>query len=188
MNLDLQHVNIKIFAKKADIDLVDAIPIFHRWIQDNARPELLIDVADYKHVPDGPGIMLIGHEADYSLDETDGRLGLLYNRKTPIDADAQGALSQAFESAVAGAKLLEEEPEFAGKLRFDYGDAAVIVNDRALAPNNEDTLHALRPEIERFFGGVHGAGNFTLTHVGEPRDRFQVEVKAKSPVEAAPAH
>lgn len=186
MNLDLQHVNIKIFAKQADIDLVDAIPVFHRWIQESVRPELLIDVADYKHVPDGPGIMLIGHQADYSLDEIDGRLGLLYNRKVPIDADAQGALAQAFESAVAAAKLLEEELPFVGSLKFDYGDVAVIVNDRALAPNTEATLQALRPEIERFFAGVFGDGNFTLIHVGEPRDRFQVEVKAKSAVESTP--
>lgn len=185
--MNLQHVNIKIFARQADIDLTDAIPIFHRWIQDCAMPELLIDVADYKHVPDGPGIMLIGHEADYSLDETDGRLGLLYNRKVPIEGDAQEALRQAFCSAVVAAKKLVEDPAFAGKLCFDYGDVEVIVNDRLIAPNDEATLQALRPEIERFFNGIYGEGLFTLTHVGEPRDRFEIEVKAKNAVESAPA-
>ena len=183
--MSLQHVNIKIFARQADIDLVDAIPVFHRWIQDSAMPELLIDVADYKHVPDGPGIMLIAHEADYSLDETDGRLGLLYNRKKVIEGDAQAALGQAFRSAVAAAKKLEEEAPFAGKLRFDYGDVEVIVNDRLLAPNNDETWNALSPEIERFFASVYGAGNAKLARLGEPRERFRVGVKASSPVDAA---
>ena len=31
--------------------------------------------------PAGPGVMLIGHQADYSVDNTDDRLGVRYNRK-----------------------------------------------------------------------------------------------------------
>ena len=42
--------------------------------------KLLLDVADYKHVQEGPGIVLIGHEADYSLDLGGGRAGLVYDR------------------------------------------------------------------------------------------------------------
>jgi len=30
-------------------------------------PGLLIDVADYAHVPDGPGVILIGHDVDYGI-------------------------------------------------------------------------------------------------------------------------
>ncbi len=173
----MQHVNIKIFASKADIDLVDAIAVFHRWIQDNVVPELLIDVADYKHVPDGPGIMLIGHQADYSLDETGGRLGLLYNRKTAVEGDDQTVLRQAFDAALSAAKRLEEEPPFAGKLRFDDGEFEVIVNDRLLAPNTDATWHSLSPEIDCFAAGLFGEGNYTLVHKGEPRERFIAAVR-----------
>jgi hypothetical protein len=172
----VQHVNIKIFASKAGINLVDAIPVFHRWIQENALPELLIDVADYKHVPDGPGIMLIGHEADYSLDETDGRLGLLYNRKKTVPGNSQEALAQAHNSAIHACKLLENESVFKGNLVFNQGDIHVILNDRLLFPNTKETLERLIPEITRYFDGVFGKGSFTLKHVGEPRDRFIVSV------------
>jgi hypothetical protein len=175
----LQHVNIKIFAAQRDIDLAQAIPVFHRWIQESTVPELLIDVANYKHVPDGPGVMLIGHEADYSLDETGGRLGLLYNRKAVGDGDARAALVQAHTAAVAAAKRLELEPEFAGKLRFDYNDLAVIINDRMLAPNTDETWDALRPEFESFFATVFGEHAFALERLGEPRDRFSVRVSRK---------
>jgi len=180
----VQHVNIKIFASKADIDLVDAIPIFHRWIQDNTMPEMLIDVADYKHVPDGPGVMIIGNQVDYSLDEQEGRLGVLYNRKGEVDGDAQAALKISFEAARNAAKKLEVEAAFAGKLKFDAGDVEVIINDRVLAPNNDATLQALEPEIQKFFAGIYGHNDFVLEHRGEPRERFRVGVKTGKPVDA----
>lgn len=178
----MQHVNIKIMASQGDIDLVDAIPIFHRWIQEGSTPEMLIDVADYKHVPDGPGIMVIGNEADYSLDLQEDRLGLLYNRKSPVDVDSQGALKQAFEAARTAAKGLEGESAFAGKLKFDAGDVEVIINDRIIAPNTDATLQALSPEIKKFFAGVYGTEDFVLEHRGEPRERFRVGVKTAKPV------
>jgi hypothetical protein len=184
ITLTVQHVNIKIMASQADIDLVDAIPIFHRWIQEGSTPEMLIDVADYKHVPDGPGIMVIGNEADYSLDEQEGRLGLLYNRKNPVDLDDQGALALSFEAARIASKKLEGEAAFAGKLKFDAGDVEVIINDRIIAPNTKATLEALSPEIKKFFAGVYGTDDFVLEHRGEPRERFRVGVKTAKPVDA----
>ena len=176
----MQHVNVKIFAAQSDINLVDAIAVFHHWIQDNVAPELMIDVADYKHVPDGPGIMLIGHQADYSLDESGGRLGLLYNRKVKVEGDAQAALRQAFDSALSAARRLESEPVFAGKLRFDDGDVEIVINDRLVAPNTDATWDALSPEIDRFFTSLWGAGKVSLERRGEPRDRFTVGVKRKA--------
>lgn len=175
----MQHVNIKIFADRADIQIGDAIAVFHQWIQDSVTPELLVDVADYQHVPDGPGVMLIGHEANYSLDETDGRLGLLYNRKAAVEGDAQAALRQAFDAALNAARLLETVTPFAGKLHFDEGDVEIIINDRLLAPNTDTTWDALRPEIERFFTSLYGEGHVVLEHRGEPRDRFRVGVQRK---------
>ena len=178
----MQHVNIKIFADKADINLTDAVPIFHHWIQESVVDELLIDVADYKHVPEGPGVMLIGHQANYSLDELEGHLGLLYNRKTAIDGDSQAALAQAFESAKKAAKRLEGEAAFRDKLVFDAGNVEVIVNDRIVAPNTDDSWNKFKPEIEKFFAGVYGHTDFTVERLGEPRDRFRVGVKTNTPV------
>ena len=60
--------------------------------------ELLLDVADYRHVPAGPGVMLIGNEGDYSVDNTGDRLGIRYNRKAALDGDNQDRLRQAARS------------------------------------------------------------------------------------------
>src|SRR5213595_1738284 len=139
----IQHVRVKIFASEAAIDLGDAIPVFHRWIQDRLCPEMLIDVADYRHVPDGPGVMLIGHEANYSLDNTKGRLGLLYSRKQE-GGGAQENLRQA----------------------FDAGECEFSINDRLLAPNQEETYIALKPEFERFFTATWGQGAYAMERKG----------------------
>ena len=43
---DMDHVNVKIYVQEpTSIDLRDAIPVFHRWIQDAVLNELVIDVA-----------------------------------------------------------------------------------------------------------------------------------------------
>lgn len=176
----MQHVNVKIFASRSEIALEDAIPVFHGWIQESAVPELLIDVADYKHVPDGPGIMLIGHEADYSLDETDGRLGLLYNRKAVIEGDAQAALQQAYDSAVKAVKKLESTPVFTGKLAFSENELEVILNDRLNTPNTDETWNALRPEFEAFAAQLYGPARYTIERRGEPRDRVRAGILRKT--------
>ena len=62
---NLQHINVKLLLKDSqDVDLDPLIPVFHNWIQEQVCDELLLDVADYLHVHHGPGIVLIGHEAN----------------------------------------------------------------------------------------------------------------------------
>jgi hypothetical protein len=167
----VQHINVKIFvADGAAFELDDAIPVFHRWIKDNVLPEMMIDVADYQHVPSGPGVMLIGHEANYSLDNRENVLGLLYNRKAAIEGTVQSRLRQAHDAALAACDRLEAEDVFRGKLKFNRDAIEVAVNDRLLAPNNDETWTALKPAIEQRFPG------YTLKRVGEPRDLFRVNV------------
>ncbi len=176
----MQHVNVKLFTSQSDFNLVETIPVFHKWIQDNTVPELMIDVADYKHVPDGPGIMLIGHEADYSLDETDGRLGLLYNRKTAVDGGAQSALRQAYNAALLATKKLQATPTLKGRIKFDEDEVEVILNDRLLFPNNDETWEAVLPELTSFFTKIYGTDNFTVERRGEARDRVRAGVRKNS--------
>jgi hypothetical protein len=183
--VQVQHVNVKIFAPDpAAVDLGDAIPVFQRWIQEGACEELLIDVADYRHVPAGPGVLLVGHEANYSLDLSFRKLGLLYNRKAPQEGTTQDKLLKAFYSALEACRRLEQEPEFRGKLVFNAGDCEVIVNDRLLVPNTEGTWQTLQPELARFCDGLYGRGGYTLDRLGEPRERFRVGIRSPSPIEA----
>jgi len=78
--LNLHRISVKYFVTDPTVvNLDEIVPVFHRWIQNQSVEGFLIDVADYKHVCQGPGVVLIGHEADYALDMTGGRPGLLYS-------------------------------------------------------------------------------------------------------------
>ena len=176
--MEVQHVNIKIFAQEPVlIDLADAIPVFHRWIQNRVTGEMLIDVADYRHVPNGPGVLLVAHEAHYALDAGEGRFGLLYNRRQKHDGTTQEKLQQAHDAALSACRRLEEEPESRGKLKFHTGDVEVIFNDRGFTPNTPETYAALEPELNAFFSRLWGEGSFDLRHAGEPRDRLRVQAR-----------
>ncbi len=149
----------------------DYTGVFNGWIQAKALGELLVDVADYGHVPHGPGLVLIGHESNYSLDESDGRLGLLYNRKARVDGSTQDRLRQALRQALVAADKLEREQGF----KFSGSEVQIIVNDRALAPNTPETLAALTPELDALFTTLLGAGAYTLARTStDPRERFTV--------------
>jgi hypothetical protein len=171
----VQHINLKIFVEDAGaIELADAVGVFHQWIKNSVCPEMLIDVADYRHVPEGPGVLLIGHEANYSLDNRENRLGLLYNRKAALDGTFESRLAQAHRAALDACDRLEREAVFRGKLKFDRNALEVAVNDRLLAPNNEETWQVLRPELEKFFTG------FEVERRGEPRDLFRVSITLRT--------
>ena len=109
--MQLQHVNVKLLVQNPEeANLEPLIPVFHSWIENQNGDELLIDVADYRHVPAGPGIVLIGHEGNYSVDNTDNRLGVRYNRKAAFDGGNQDRLAQAARAALTACQRLEEEP------------------------------------------------------------------------------
>jgi hypothetical protein len=150
--MNLQHVQVKVFAGPESMpDLGGAIPVFHRWIQQRAFDELLIDVADYRHVPYGPGVVLVGHEAFRSLDQAHPGLGLLYSRRASLEGSSRQKLQQAFEAALATCAQLESEPEFSGKLAFDLRNLQVSVNDRLLAPNTDESWAVIEPELRAVF-------------------------------------
>lgn len=177
--IQLQHVNVKLLASEgAGVDLEPLIPIFHGWIRDRVFDELLLDVADYRHVPEGPGVMVIGHQANYGVDDTDGRLGVRYNRKALLDGTNQDRLVQAARAAIASFQRLETAETLKGKLRFGGRDVEVFINDRALAPNNDATRAAAQPELDVFFRKLFGGADYTVTQETEPRRLFGVRAKS----------
>ena len=183
--MELQHVNVKLFVEgKLPVDAARLIDVFHRWIRESVLDEFLIDVADYRHVPDGPGVMLIGHDVDYSLDHACGRWGLLYNRKAAMEGSNEDRLRQAVASAANACRLLEEE--FSGDgLKFSRNELQIIINDRALAPNTPETLTAAQPVLESYLSTLFGSSDFTITPEGDPRRRFGVTVTTSSPFDLA---
>lgn len=85
--------------------LPKVVATFHQWIASHALGEILIDVADYSHVPDGP-VVLIGNDHNYSLAPRDGELELACFRKRPTPA--QNPLLHTLRRLLGASALLQE--------------------------------------------------------------------------------
>ena len=173
--VELQHINVKLLVEHPDkVDLQAVVPVFHSWIQGQIFDELLLDVADYSHVPEGPGVVLIGHEADYALDNTDGRLGVRYSRKAPLAGSNRDRLVQATQAALKAARRLQQDL----KLHFKGRDIEIVVNDRLLAPNTDETRRAVEPDLRGFLGQLFIGAEYSLEYRSEPRRLFGVSARA----------
>ena len=75
--MQAHKIAVKFYVQDATgLEDAEFVPVLHAWIQDHAvKDHTLIDVADYAHVHNGPGTLLVAHEANFYLDRTDGFLG-----------------------------------------------------------------------------------------------------------------
>ena len=175
----LQHVNVKLLLDHSgEIDLEPLVPVFHAWIQEQGREELLLDVADYRHVFSGPGVILIGHEANYSVDDTGHRPGVRYNRKAALEGSNQDRLKQAAVAALKACRRLESDPRLNSKFRFNGQEIEISINDRLLAPNTAQTRDSIQPELAPFLAKLFSGTGFDLSFDESSRNLFSVLVKS----------
>jgi len=175
--MELQKLNVKFFVDERDqVPLTTFIDIFHSWIQ--ASDGIYYDVADYRHMAAGPGIVLVAHEANISIDETGGRQGLLYNRKQLLRGSNQEKLRAVFRAALDNCRRIEDEPSLQGKFKFIGSEVLFLINDRLIAPNTEEIFLAIKPELEGLGRLLYGGADFALVHHNDRKRRFSVQMEA----------
>lgn len=174
--MNLQRIAVKIFARQpCDVDLSSLIPVFHGWIQRKALDGvLLIDVADYAHVHDGPGVLLMGYEGYFGFGRGHGGPGLTYANKRKAAGTTQERLHQALHRALTAAKLLADEPTVAGELQFDPGQLLIAADDRLEAPNTADSFAALQGDIKKVLTDLYESDQVKLEQVENPRTALRI--------------
>jgi hypothetical protein len=174
-----EKLQIKFFAKPtSSFDVEVIVPVFQRFIREHAFDELMIDVADYKHVKNGPGIALIGDANDYFLDEGEGRPGLLFSRKRH-GAGPEGRLREGFARALKACSLLEVAPELEGKLVFATDEVLIRLPDRLNAPNDDATFAEIKAEVSVLVDKLYGPGASIERGPAAP-EPLSLRVKAKT--------
>jgi hypothetical protein len=152
--------------------------VFHRWIRERVLDELAIDVADYEHVHEGPGVVLIGHAFDYYWDLGEGRPGLVYTRKRDAPAP-EVRLMDAVRRALVGCRLLEQDAALAG-LAFRTDELFVRLPDRLHAPPDAAGFAALEAELAPLAGKLYAGAQVSLERVGGPRELLAARVKSSA--------
>jgi len=159
--LNTSRIDLKVLAASGNgsdeaksWDSSKVIPVFHRWIQEGTLDELMIDVADYSHVPNGPSVILLCHDAQYALDTGNGELGLLYSRRRETGGSRVGGFDSfaqrvpsVFHDALVVCEKLEAEASLVGELRFPCDRFVLRCNDRLVG---EESLQLVETEIRGF--------------------------------------
>jgi hypothetical protein len=157
---ELHRLGIKLFASSPIQDVRLLVPVFHEWIQRQAvRDHLLLDVHDYSHIYHGPGILLVGHEGNFSLDLGDGRQGLLYFRKQPLAGGIEDKLATVLKTTMEASDLLEADTP----IRLSRNELMIVSNDRLCAPNQPETFEALQPIVVEGLNRAFPGSHFNLT-------------------------
>lgn len=182
---DIKQIDIKVFVEDAtDVKATEFVAVLQRWIQQHTVPGTLIDVADYSHIQDGAGVILVAHQYNLSIDYTDGRMGLLVHFKLPAEETFEARLEAALKLAFDACALLEEEGEFKARLKFGRNAFRFMVSDRLRAPNTDETYAEIAPLLEAAAKSLTG-GDATLTRKNDdPRDRLIIDVTTSSEVTA----
>lgn len=179
------RTQVKFFLDNTEsVDVTAFGGVFQRWIQDNATSELLIDVADYRHVFEGPGIILLGHESDYAMESRDSRLGLLYTRKRQ-QSDLATQLRDSLRLALRACELLQAETVFEPRLKFRADEIEIRFLDRLLFPNRPETFDLVKDHLQAVLTDVYGSSAVTLVpaSLNDPRYIFTVAVQAEGVVD-----
>lgn len=174
--LNLQKINWKLRIKNPEIFNSEVLfKVFNSWISNSE--EIFIDVAGYKHVDDGPWVVLVGHYVDYAWDYTDRVHGFSYNRRQPMDGTNQEKISASLRAILQAALRFQGAAEFKVKPEWDRSELAFAINDRGLAPNTDQTLAGVLPDLKQVMDRVNGAGSYSLTRDARPRQRFTVKIQ-----------
>ncbi|HET9953870.1 MAG TPA: hypothetical protein VFQ61_05185 [Polyangiaceae bacterium] len=176
----VQKIQVKLLSS-VEPDVIPYVPVFHRWIRDNALSELLIDVVDYSHVQNGPEVLLVGHGADYALDREGGHLGLLFANKR--DDLGENGFATALRRAFRAAALLESESGPERPILFRADELHFKVADRLSTPNDDASFRRLEPSLKAALSALYPGLPFELLRTGTSRELFSVQAR----ISGAPA-
>ncbi|MGK7908903.1 MAG: hypothetical protein AB4040_16975 [Synechococcus sp.] len=185
--MDLDRFCVKFFATSgANIDEAHYINIFHEWIRKDAIDGLLLDVVDYRHVPNGPGIMLISNETNYAMDREGGEFGVYAQRKLGGGETHTDKIVELVRATAKFGSLLESDSRLEGEFRLDGSGFLYMTNDRLNAPNTDETFAELKPDLEAAAAALYPGKAVTVTRIeNDGRDRLSARVSVAESVKVA---
>jgi len=177
---DIGRVYVKIYSSEPAVPDDRFVPIFHRWIRQRTLGSVLIDVADYTHVPDGPGVVLVGHDTAFSLDRSDGRFGLVAQGRRPFAGDATDGVVDTLQALFAVADALERDVSEA-RLHLDRTRIRIEGNDRLRAPNSDEGFLRLEPIVAAAAKRVFADREIVVERLpNDRRERLAVDVLVRA--------
>ena len=175
-----QKLDLKLFVTPNDSLGMDAycdkmLSIFGRWRLEEG--EEIIDLADYAHVPNGPGVLLVGHRWQFSFDWEGGAPGLWFSTRKNLTGSLAERLTQAIRGLLEKSARLLAEPELQGVVEPRLGELQVVVNDRMRYPNTDEADAAFRPAVDEVVGRLYDGAEAAVEREADPERRLGYRIQ-----------
>jgi rhodanese-related sulfurtransferase len=166
------RIKLSFPATSPPADLEPAIAVFHRFIQRGLVEGLILDVADYRHVPQGPGVLLVGHDVDYGVEEG----GFTVVRKRRAEDAASTQVRDALRMGLGAMDALAADGAL--DLAIDRARFTVAAFDRREG-TPEEVAASLRDELEPLVTELYGTdAKLSPVVADDPRQAPAVHVEA----------
>ena len=143
--MSYQKVGLKV-PFSSEVDNEAALKSMVEWIRDDRLSGTLIDVADYSHMHNGPGVVLVAHEFMVSVDEQDGYVGLRVSHRLPSDKKLNVRVLECVQTLRQAAENFKEDLS----LSFDGSKVEIFALDRL--NNGDDSAELLKGALEEATG------------------------------------
>ena len=177
MDEDLQRIDVKqLLQSPPHPDLDPFLVIFNRWRQREDDPSDWVDLADYAHMPRGPGILIAGKRSTFSVNLNPPGPGLLTSVRDGLNGSLEDRFREAFRRARELNSAVLAEPEFPRELRVVDDAWEVFLNDRLRFPNTAEADARVRPALS----AALGIASESLARHPDPRGRLGYSVRVGS--------
>ncbi len=178
---NLQRINVKIFTPSpSDMELEPFLAILHNWLGKN---EDWLDIADYIHMINGPGVVLFGRICFVSFDNTDGDPGVLYGHRFGLPGSLKDRIQTVLDNAIITAQEIVCDPLCPSELQSQAQKLEISINDRGQAPNTAETAEVLEPVVQEVLEQRFGKGGFEIQRIEDPKRLFGYTVRLETPMD-----
>ncbi len=180
------RIKIKFFYQDDVPSAEQFLPLFHRWIQEDRLAEhLLLDVADYKHVPNSLATLLVAHEADLAFDTEGGQAGFSYIRKRAWP-EGSDSLDNRLEFSLSQALNAVEALELEDLPKLDLESLELRFLDRLASPETQEDIDTIIEATQKVISQLYGTKDINICQLKEDKRRaFGLSIKVKRPCEEA---
>lgn len=175
----LQKIDVKIpLVVRAGVDSDPLLVVFGRWRLEEG--EEIVDVADYGHVPEGPGVILISHRWHFGIDWGGEGPGLRLSSRKGLKGSPEARFAAVIRTCMEKSRRLLGEIELAGRAKPRLDEIEIVLNDRLLAPNTVEGDANWRPGLLKALDRLYGKDGYTVEREQDPGRRLGYRVKARS--------
>jgi len=168
----LERMDMKLFVDDpAAVKWSEWTSYFTEWLKES--PDEWLDIADYLHVPSGPGILLVGKRCHVAMDNRRGQPGMLFSLREPFaGSNRERIVAFLRQLSEFAARIERDKP--AVRFRRDLGEFAV--NDRVGFPNTPEAFDAIADDLRSAVQEAFGVDNARLSRDEDRRQRLTVRV------------